>query len=91
MGAAPSRKAALRTEDKEIVVVSQRDVSVDEPGASDLYTIGTRAVIRKVGRTKDQMEVLVFGVAPDTRHMRALRRVVQIGETGVIELQVAAA
>jgi ATP-dependent Lon protease len=53
---------ALRTEDKEIVVVSQRDVSVDEPGASDLYTIGTRAVIRKVGRTKDQMEVLVFGV-----------------------------
>jgi ATP-dependent Lon protease len=53
---------ALRTEDKEIVVVSQRDVSVDEPDASDLYTIGTRAVIRKVGRTKDQMEVLVFGV-----------------------------
>jgi ATP-dependent Lon protease len=53
---------ALRTEDKEIVVVSQRDVSVDEPAASDLYTIGTRAVIRKVGRTKDQMEVLVFGV-----------------------------
>ena len=27
---------ALRTEDKEIVVVSQRDVSVDEPAASDL-------------------------------------------------------
>jgi ATP-dependent Lon protease len=53
---------ALRTEDKEIVVVSQRDASVDEPDASDLYTIGTRAVIRKVGRTHEQMEVLVFGV-----------------------------
>jgi ATP-dependent Lon protease len=53
---------ALATEDKEIVVVTQRDFNVDEPGASDLYTIGTRAVIRKVGRGKDQMEVLVFGV-----------------------------
>src|SRR5580700_11911698 len=53
---------ALATEDKEIVVVTQRDVNVDEPDASDLYTIGTRAVIRKVGRTKEQMEVLVFGV-----------------------------
>ncbi len=54
-------ETALRTEDKEIVVVTQRDVNVDEPGASDLYTIGTRAVIRKVGRAKEQMEVLVFG------------------------------
>jgi ATP-dependent Lon protease len=52
---------ALATEDKEIVVVTQRDASVDEPAASDLYTIGTRAVIRKVGRTKDQREVLVLG------------------------------
>ncbi len=53
---------ALVTEEKEIIVVSQRDVSVDEPHASDLFTIGTRAIIRKVGRAKDQMEVLVFGV-----------------------------
>jgi ATP-dependent Lon protease len=53
---------ALATEDKEIVVVTQRDVNVDEPGASDLYTIGTRAVIRKAGGPKEQMEVLVFGL-----------------------------
>src|SRR5580692_3854057 len=52
---------ALATEEKEIVVVTQRDVGVDEPAASDLYTIGTRAVIRKVGRGKEQLEVLVFG------------------------------
>src|SRR5579872_1612169 len=52
---------ALATEEKEIVVVTQRDVNVDEPDASDLYTIGTRAVIRKAGRGKDQVEVLVFG------------------------------
>src|SRR5580704_7026182 len=52
---------ALATEEKEIVVVTQRDVSVDSPSASDLYTIGTRGVIRKVGRNKDQLEVLVSG------------------------------
>src|SRR5271170_5818220 len=52
---------ALGTEEKEIVVVTQRDVSVDSPSASDLYTIGTRGVIRKVGWSKDQLEVLVFG------------------------------
>jgi len=52
---------ALGTEEKEIVVVTQRDTNVDEPDASDLYTIGTRAVIRKAGRGKDQLEVLVFG------------------------------
>ena len=45
------------------MVVAQRDASVDAPGASDLYTIGTRAVIRKVGAARtDQMEVLVLGM-----------------------------
>ena len=46
---------ALGTEEKEIVVVTQRDPNVDAPAASDLYTIGTRAVIRKAGRSKDQI------------------------------------
>ena len=53
---------ALATEEKEIVVVTQRDASVDTPSAADLYTIGTRAVIRKAGKSKDQIEVLVFGL-----------------------------
>ncbi|HML15483.1 MAG TPA: endopeptidase La [Bryobacteraceae bacterium] len=53
---------ALASEEKELVVVAQRDASVDAPAAADLYTIGTRAAIRKVGRSKDQMEVLVYGV-----------------------------
>jgi ATP-dependent Lon protease len=60
-GSIAAVETALATEDKEIVVVTQRDASVDEPDASALYTIGTRAVIRKVGRNKDQREVLVFG------------------------------
>src|SRR5262249_46971836 len=53
---------ALATEEKEIVVVTQRDVNVDTPEATDLFTIGTRGVIRKVGRSKDQLEILVFGL-----------------------------
>jgi len=53
---------ALETEEKEIVVVAQRDANVDAPGHGDLFTIGTRGVIRKFGRTKGQLEVLVYGV-----------------------------
>jgi len=61
-GSVAAVEAALATEEKEIVVVTQRDMSVDTPAAGDLFTIGTRGVIRKVGRSKDQLEVLVFGV-----------------------------
>ena len=56
-------EAALVTEEKEVIVVAQRDVSVDSPGAADLFTIGTRASIRKVARPKeDHIDVLVYGV-----------------------------
>jgi ATP-dependent Lon protease len=56
-------EAALATEEKDIIVVAQRDNSVDLPGAADLYTVGTRAVIRtaKQGR-KDHYEVIAQGV-----------------------------
>jgi ATP-dependent Lon protease len=56
-------EAALATEDKEIVLLSQRDAEVENPGQSDLYTYGTKAVIRKMARPGDQLiEVLVLGV-----------------------------
>jgi ATP-dependent Lon protease len=61
-GSIAAVEKALGTEEKEIVVVTQRDPSVDTPSASDLYTIGTRAVIRKAGRSKDQIEILVLGM-----------------------------
>jgi ATP-dependent Lon protease len=55
-------EAGLATEEKEIVVVAQRDSSVDEPRQEDLYTVGTKAVIRKMSRpSQDMMEVLVIG------------------------------
>ncbi len=56
-------EAALGTEEKEIIVVAQRDSAVDSPGPADLYTIGTKAVIRKMSRpSPDLVEVLVLGV-----------------------------
>ncbi|HZT36653.1 MAG TPA: endopeptidase La [Bryobacteraceae bacterium] len=56
-------EAALATEEKEIVVVAQRDPAVDVPGPDSIYTIGTKAVIRKMSRpSEDMLEVLVLGV-----------------------------
>ena len=55
--------AAVATEDKEIIVVAQRDASADTPAAADLFTIGTRAAIRKVARPKeDHIDILAFGL-----------------------------
>ena len=54
--------AALKTEEKEIVVVAQRSPETDEPAQDDLYTIGTKATIRKIARpSSDQIELLVLG------------------------------
>jgi ATP-dependent Lon protease len=56
-------QAALATEEKEIVLVAQKDPSVETPGQDELYTIGTKAVIRKMNRPNENvMEVLVMGV-----------------------------
>lgn len=56
-------EAALVTEEKEIIVVAQRDASAESPSADNLFTVGTRAVIRKVARPKeDHIDVLVYGV-----------------------------
>jgi ATP-dependent Lon protease len=56
-------QAALKTEAKEIILIAQRDPQMDSPAPQDLYTIGTKAVIRKSSRVSDGiMEILVLGV-----------------------------
>ncbi len=56
-------EAALKTEEKEIILIAQRDAQVEAPQQDDLYTIGTKAVIRKSSRQGDgMMEILVLGV-----------------------------
>src|SRR5260370_1278828 len=56
-------KAALETEEQEIVVVAQRDAQGDNPQQDHLYTIGTKAVLKPIVQAReDQMEVFVAGV-----------------------------
>jgi len=54
---------ALAGEEKELLIIAQRDASVETPGQDDLYTIGTRAVIKKMSRsTESTMELIVLGI-----------------------------
>jgi ATP-dependent Lon protease len=52
---------ALKTEEKELLIVTQRDAETEEPEQDDLYTIGTRATIRRSSRGADGVELLVHG------------------------------
>ena len=56
-------ESALATEGKDVIVVAQKDPTIETPGADDLYTIGTRAVIRKSGRPRpDHIDLFVQGI-----------------------------
>jgi len=62
-GSVAAVEAALTSEAKEIVVVAQRDASVEAPHAADLYTVGTRATIRRHHQARpDQVDIMVLGV-----------------------------
>jgi ATP-dependent Lon protease len=55
--------AALKTEDKMILVVAQRDPAKDNPGLEDLYTIGTKAMVKQVGRSEEgTIQALIQGI-----------------------------
>ena len=54
--------AALQTEEKEVLVVTQRDTAVELPLQDDLYTVGTRAVIkRSLKQPEGKWELIVMG------------------------------
>lgn len=53
---------AMRHEDKELIVISQKDASNDNPTEADLYRYGTKAVVRKMYRSERGMELIVQGV-----------------------------
>jgi ATP-dependent Lon protease len=56
-------EAATSTEGKEIIVVAQREAAVEQPAQGDLYTVGTKGVIKKMGRPReDAIELVVQGV-----------------------------
>jgi len=56
-------EAAMKTEEKTILVVAQRDPMTEEPKLEELYTIGTKAVVKQVGRSEEgTIHVLVQGL-----------------------------
>src|SRR3977135_2207381 len=55
-------EAGLAREDKELVVVAQRDASVETPGLQDFFSIGTKAVVKRMARRPDgTMELMGQG------------------------------
>ncbi len=55
-------EAALATEEKTFLVSSQKNLNIDEPEFADLYNVGTRAVIKKMARSENVIELIVQGV-----------------------------
>ncbi len=61
-------EAAAASEDKTLFVVAQKDAKVEDPGFDDLYSIGTEAVIKRMDRTENVIQI----VAQGTRRMEVL-------------------
>src|SRR5262249_8013638 len=55
-------EASLATEEKALFVVAQHDLEVEEPAEKDLFTIGTRAVIKKMARSENAVELIIQGI-----------------------------
>src|SRR5258708_21845405 len=55
-------EAAMSSEDKALVIVAQRDASVDEPQPGDLYAMGCKAVIKRMARGEGGMQLLLQGI-----------------------------
>ncbi len=55
-------EAALASEDKTILLLTQKDPTVEEPGNDDLYSIGTRAIIKRMARTEQGVQLLAQGI-----------------------------
>jgi len=62
-GSVAAVEAALASEEKELIVVAQKDGADDVPTADNLYTVGTRASIRKTARPRpDHIDIMVLGM-----------------------------
>ena len=56
-------EAAMNTEDKALLMVTQRDSEKEEPGFDDLFLIGTKAVLKQMGKTTEgHLQVLAQGI-----------------------------
>jgi ATP-dependent Lon protease len=55
-------EAALSTEDKALLLVTQRNSRVENPETMDLFTIGTKSIIKKAVKSEERIDFLVQGV-----------------------------
>src|SRR5262249_22861823 len=56
-------EAAMRTEDKTFLVIAQRAPDREGPELEDLYSIGTKAVIKQIARISEgQIHAMVQGL-----------------------------
>jgi ATP-dependent Lon protease len=55
-------EAVLATEEKTFVAVAQKNNGDGMPGFDDLHAIGTRAVIKKMARGENVVEIIVQGI-----------------------------
>ncbi len=56
-------EAAMNTEEKELLMVTQRDSEKEEPNFDELFLIGTKAVIKQMGKTQEgHLQVLAQGI-----------------------------
>ncbi len=55
-------EAALASEQKELAVIAQKDMTTDDPGIEGLYRFGTKAVIKRMAPGDDAMQLIVQGM-----------------------------
>ena len=56
-------EAAMNSEEKSVLLVAQRDSEKEDPAFQDLFRVGTKAVIKQMGKTSDgNLQVLVQGI-----------------------------
>ena len=51
--------AALASEGKELLVIAQRDGTVEVPGPNDFFNIGTKAIVKRMARQPDGAVALI--------------------------------
>jgi ATP-dependent Lon protease len=88
-------EAALASEEKTLVLFAQRDAGNDQPQEEGLYDIGTRAIVKKMVRGDNTVEMLVQGVErvalvkleQTEPYLRARVRVLPVPDDGGTEVE----
>jgi ATP-dependent Lon protease len=89
-------EAVLPREDKEVIVVAQRNAEVEAPGPSDLFTFGTKAVIKRLARRPNgfvdlilqgEERAVVIKLEQTEPHFLARVRLAPVPEEGNAEIE----